>query len=74
MKKEKSNKHLGKVLFFDGTSGKIIDEFGKKYAFSKNDINSNINKNDLVYFKVNHIPFAGSFIEVAKFVEKLNNN
>ena len=66
-----SKPSYGKVLSFDGESGKVIDEKGKTYAFNKNDVKEKISKGDMVYFRINHIPFAGDIIEVAKFLKKL---
>jgi len=63
----------GKVYSYDGEAGIIVSKDGK-YLFSKKDIYNDaaLVKEDIVAFRVNHLPFPDEVVKVARSIEKVS--
>lgn len=65
-------KNIGKIINYDGCSGFIIDNDGKKYILSKNNIlYSNPQNGDLVTFKIEKFKTVEVEEYIATFVLKV---
>lgn len=64
-------KNIGKIINYTGGSGTIIDNNGKKYIVSKNNINyPNPQNGDLVTFKIEKFKTVEVEENIATFVSK----
>ena len=66
-----NNEQLGKIYDFDGEAGIIVTD-NKEYNFSKKDIvgDYDLDKGDIVTFRINHLPFGNEVISLAKFIKR----
>lgn len=68
-------KNIGKIINYTGSSGIILDNNGKKYIVSKNNISyPNPQNGDLVTFKIEEFKTIEVEEKIATFVQRLNIN
>lgn len=63
----------GKVLDYDGSIGKIIDNTGTIYLFTKKDLTEEILKDDFVEFKEEMFITPEIEERVARFIKKVRS-
>ena len=62
----------GKIIEFNGESGKIINQNGDIYIFSKRDLkDKNIKIGDVVSYRINYIKIGAEILTVVKFIKKI---
>ena len=66
---------IGKVIEYDGFAGKIIDEKGKIFIFTNNDLkDKNITVNSLVRFNPEEYKTEEILEYRARFIKIIDNN